>query len=85
MKVKPVGGSEQDADKNLSRVENQLFSNCKGSVFYEKNKGKLLVAKDLKDYMVIDTDDVLMVCPRNDAAIKEILVSLAVEDKSKYL
>ncbi|MBQ7222152.1 MAG: mannose-1-phosphate guanylyltransferase [Bacteroidales bacterium] len=80
-----ISGSEQDADKNLSRVENQLFSNCKGSVFYEKNKGKLLVAKDLKDYMVIDTDDVLMVCPRNDAAIKEILVSLAVEDKSKYL
>ena len=55
------------------------------SVVYEGNSKKLVVVKGLKDYLVIDTKDVLMICPREDSAVKEILMDLAVEDKSQYL
>jgi hypothetical protein len=44
-----------------------------------------VVVKGLKNYMVIDTGDALMICPRDDAAVKEILVDLAVKDKESYL
>lgn len=75
----------KDENGNVVAYETALTSSTENCIFYEKNPKKLLVAKNIKDFMVIDTDDVLLVCPREDAAIKEILVSLAVEDKAKYL
>lgn len=80
-----VSDHKKDSNANVISAQNALVADTEGCLLFEKNKDKLLVAKNLKNFMIVDTDDVLMVCPRNDAAIKEILASLVVEDKAKYL
>ena len=81
---------EQDINKdeqgNVFRGTDLIIdNNVKNMVMIETSKDKLMVIKGLENYMVVDTNDVLMVCPREDSAVKEILMSLAVEDKAKYL
>ena len=49
------------------------------------DKKKLVIVKGLKDYMVVDSNNVLMICPRADDAVKEILVDLTAKDKGEYL
>ncbi len=75
----------KDSSGNAVTAPQNIIDDDEGSMILEKNKEKLVVVKGLKDFMVIDTDDVLMVCPRDDAAIKEILVELTAQDKGKYL
>ena len=52
-------------------------------VSHEKNK--LVVVKGLSNYMVVNTDDVLMICPREEGKFKEVIADLAVNDKSRYM
>ena len=75
----------KDSDKNAVRASQAMVAKSKGCIIYEGDKRKLVVVKGLKDYLVIDTGDALMICPRDDAAVKEILVDLAVKDKDSYL
>ena len=75
--------NKDDRGNTVNAPQNILAA--KGSMILEKNREKLVVVKGLENYMVVDTDDVLMVCPRDDAAIKEILVDLTAQDKGKYL
>lgn len=55
-----------------------------GSIFTETNPGKIIVVDGLKDYVVADTDDVLLICPlAHEQQIKQFVndVSLALGDK----
>lgn len=67
-------------------VDNDLdmLVNNKGSIIIEKNKGKLLVIKGLKDFIVIDTDDVLLICPRVENPLKELMPKLAMPRYDKF-
>ena len=61
-----------------------MLVNNKGSIIIEKNKGKLLAIKGLKDYIVIDTDDVLLICPRVENPLKELMSKLAMPRYDKF-
>lgn len=74
----------KDDNGNMIKAEKTMLENVKDSVIVSKEKGKLIVAKDLKDYMIINTDDVLVICPRGDKGFKEIITDLAVNDLSKF-
>ena len=63
---------------------NAVLGDVSGSIVIGKQK-KLVIVKGLQDYMVVDSDNVLMVCPRADDAVKEILVDLTAQDKGEYL
>ena len=67
-------------------VDNDLdmLVNNKDSIIIEKNKGKLLVIKGLKDFIVIDTDDVLLICPRVENPLKELMPKLAMPRYDKF-
>ena len=48
--------------------------------------GKVAVIKGLKDYIVVDTDDVLMICPRNDEQnIKKYIDDVKFNKGDKYI
>ncbi len=59
--------------------KNQVY-NCNNNVVIETNEKKLIVIDDLSDFIIVDTDDVLLICRReneagfrryvNDASIK---------------
>lgn len=70
--VKSAGDSL--IDKKLERT---LVAN------YEKDK--LVVVKGLKDYLVVNTEDVLLVCPLQDSSVKNVLTDLALRNDTKYI
>lgn len=50
---------------NLKRSTG-LLEDCKSNIIYSDRPKKLLALRGLEDFIVIDTEDVLMVCPRED-------------------
>ena len=78
--------SEADRDENGNHVvgEETLVSDVKGSVVVTQEKNKLVVVKGLQNFMVINTDDVLLVCPREEAAFKGVLTDLPLNEFMKY-
>jgi len=65
-------------------VSKGLVKECSDNIFYTSNPHKLLALRGLEDYIVIDTKDVLMICPRNDAKFKDLLSSLAMPEFEDY-
>ena len=51
---------------------------------YSKNKGKLMAIKGLHNYMVIDTDDVLLVCPKDNREFKDFIAGIAMPDYEDF-
>ncbi len=43
-----------------------------------------MVIKGLKDFIVIDTDDVLLICPRVENPLKELMPKLAMPRYDKF-
>lgn len=76
--------SDKDEGGNIVHA-NARVSATGGSIIVGRDKSKLIIVKGLQDYMVVDSDNVLMVCPRADDAVKEILVDLTAADKGEYL
>ncbi len=77
--------SAKDKDNNVTRCPEQIVDRTQDSIIISQEKDKLVIVKDLKGYMVVNTDDVLMICPREDSKFKEVLTELATEEKSKYM
>ncbi len=68
--------AEKDADKNSAKGRHLLTYNTKGNVIRIK-KNKAAIIDGLKDYIVVDTDKALLICPRkNDQLIKEYINEL---------
>jgi mannose-1-phosphate guanylyltransferase len=63
----------KDDDGNVFYTENHLAFEAKNNLVKTK-PGKLVVLKDIDNYMIIDEDDVLMIVPMNkEQAIKSIV------------
>ena len=75
----------KDADGNIVKVRESIVQETKGTLVREKNTDKLVVVRGLEDFLVIDTDDVLMICPRNDKYVKEFVTDLTAREKNRYL
>ncbi|MBP9992047.1 MAG: hypothetical protein KBS73_01220, partial [Bacteroidales bacterium] len=67
---------------NIIKCSNSMIDEVKGSIIREENPDKLVVVRGLDNYVVIDVNDVLLVCPRSDKAIKDIVTDLAMKDKA---
>ena len=72
----------KDKFGNIIKCSNSMIDEVKGSIIREENPDKLVVVRGLENYIVIDVDDVLLVCPRSDKAIKDIVTDLAMKDKA---
>ncbi|MDC1080484.1 mannose-1-phosphate guanylyltransferase [Flavobacteriaceae bacterium] len=71
---------DKDGDENAAVNVIPHFEKAKGNMVFSNSK-KLVVIKGLKDYIVVDGEDVLMIYPRkNDQEIKLLLDDI----KSKY-
>ena len=75
----------KDAAGNIVHANYSVLGDVHRSIVVSTAKDKLVIVKGLKDYMVVDSNNVLMVCPRQDDAVKEILVDLTAEEKGEYL
>lgn len=75
----------KDANANIVKAAESLLADTKCSIVQEDKSGKLIVVKGLENYIVIDTDDVLMICPKEDKAVKEIVAEITAKEKTKFL
>ncbi|MBR4826744.1 MAG: mannose-1-phosphate guanylyltransferase [Bacteroidales bacterium] len=74
-----------DDDANTVRTAGKLVtSETSGSVILSKGKGRLVAVKGLKDYLVVDIDDVLLICPREDKEFKDFLSELSLPEYEEY-
>lgn len=68
--------SNKDKDNN-TKSDNSITYNTKRNVIRIKNKDKIAVIDGLEDYIVVDTDDALLICPKkNDQFIKQYVADL---------
>ena len=77
--------AHHDAKGNASNVEGKsLILDSHDNIIYSENRGKLTAIRGMDDYIVIDTDDVLLICPRGDEKFKDFLSQLAMPEFAEY-
>jgi len=77
---------EKDENKNSLCVSQSLLYNSENDIVFSKKSEKLYVLKDLKGYILVDTDDVLLLVPKDDEqSIKKIVSDLQIKGKDRYL
>jgi len=75
----------QDSKGNLTGVfGKKLLKDNTRSIVYSSKPGKLIAIKGMEDMIVIDTDDVLMICPRDQKKFNNFLSELAMPEYEKY-
>ncbi|WP_312076885.1 mannose-1-phosphate guanylyltransferase [Chryseobacterium sp.] len=69
--------SEKDENNNANPHKHSLSYNSSGNIIHLKNTNKAIVIDGLKDFIVVDTDKVLLICPRDhDQLIKDYVLDL---------
>ena len=62
-----------------------VINDCQNNIFAAK-KEKLIVASGLKDYIVADNDDILLICPLSEEQkIKQYVNEVKANFGDKYL
>jgi mannose-1-phosphate guanylyltransferase len=72
----------KDAQGNLVDASQALLHKVSGSTVSVSDSDKLVVIEGLSHYLVVDTDDVLLICPRSH---EDALKQLMQEVERKYL
>ncbi|MBQ3881360.1 MAG: mannose-1-phosphate guanylyltransferase [Bacteroidales bacterium] len=67
---------DKDSSNNACNSTRPYFEDDKDSLILTTSPGKLLAIKGLKDYIVVDTDDVLLICPKDDKDYKDFITGL---------
>lgn len=77
--------SNHDENGNASNLEGKsLIKDSSNNVFYSGRKDKLTAIRGMDNMIVIDTDDVLLICPRDDARLKSFLSELALPEYEEF-
>lgn len=74
-----------DRDGNVTNISGMhLFMEDSDNIVYCQKDGKLIALRGLDGMIVVDTDDVLMICPRDDEKVKGFLSELAMPQYEEY-
>lgn len=73
----------RNEDGNIIKSRVFMVDDTEGSIIESTDRNKLIVVKGLKNMMVVDCKDVLLVCPRDDKAIKDLITDLSMKDNAK--
>ena len=74
----------KDRKENAIRAGKTLVDECRGNLVLQTRPEKLVAVKGLEDFIVVDTDDVLMICPRDDKSFKDFISDIAMPDFEEY-
>ena len=76
--------NKKDRDGNVFNSDYVLSKDNAESLIISENRDKLMAVTGLKDFVVIDTDDVLLICPKNDKRVKDFISGLAMPGYEKF-
>ena len=75
--------SEKDSKKNVKLNSFVLLDNCEGNLI-KANPNKIIIVKDLKNYTIVDTENVLMIIPLDaDQEVKNYVNKLKLDKKGE--
>lgn len=67
----------KDKNQNAARSKHLLTYSSKGNLIKLKNQNKAVIIDGLENYIVVDTDKALLICPReNDQLLKDYIQDL---------
>ena len=69
---------------NAVSAEKVLLEDTNDSLIISPEKKKLIAIKGLEQYTVIDTDDVLLICPKDDKKFKDFIAEIGMPEFEKY-
>jgi len=77
--------SSVSGDGNASHFAGKgLIKDCSKNIIYSSGKEKLTAICGMDQYMIIDTEDVLLICPRKKDKFNEFISELAMPDYSDF-
>ena len=74
----------KDENNNTTNVEKLMIDKTSSSLVISTDVGKMIAIKGLEEFMVIDTKDVLLICPKDDRKFKEFISRLGMPEFEKY-
>ncbi|MGN0191519.1 MAG: hypothetical protein ACI39U_07690, partial [Candidatus Cryptobacteroides sp.] len=74
---------DKDESGNVTIGGPMLAKDCSDTL-YVGESSKLLAIKGLDNFIVVDTPDVLLICPKDDKSVKELLSTLAMPRYEKW-
>ncbi len=69
---------------NIVKAKTTIINNTENTAIWSSNDSKLIAVSGLKDFMVVETPDVLMICPRDEQSIKNLITDITVEDLKSF-
>lgn len=73
-----------DGNGNAVFARHSLVLDSRDCILTTDNPDKLLAVSGLEDYIVVDTEDVLMICPRDEHKVKDITTHIGLPDYEDY-
>ena len=74
----------KDEEGNATNTSKRLFNEDSDNLVVTENKKKIYAIKGLNNFLVIDTDDALLICPRDDKQFKEFLTGLGMPGYEEF-
>lgn len=74
----------KDENSNVIEGERTLLEDTRNVMVVSPGKKKLIAIKGLEDFMVIDTEDALVICPKDDRQFKDFISGIAMPEYEKY-
>lgn len=75
---------KKDADGNIFTTGKKLSEGNSHIMALSTDRNKLMAIKGLEDYVIIDTDKVLLICPRDDKEFKDFIAGIAMPGYENY-
>lgn len=74
----------KDENGNFVNFSRWMLKDVKDSIFISEGEKKVIVAAGLKELMVINTDDLILICPRDESVYKALFAELPLNGLGKY-
>ncbi len=74
----------KDDSENAVSADKTLIENTSKSLIVSQSRKKLIAVKGLEGFMVIDTPDALVICPKDDRTFKEFISGIAMPGYERY-
>ncbi len=74
----------KDDARNAISADKALIDNTSGSLIVSQSRKKLIAVKGMEDFMIIDTPDALVICPKDDKTFKDFISGIAMPGYEEY-
>ena len=74
----------KDDNGNVITAEKTLTENTRDVLIISPEKKKLIAVKGLENFIIVDTDEVLLICPKDDRQFKDFMSGIAMPEYEKY-